>query len=252
MLYVYGIVRSDAQKTFEIEPIPGGSVVQTGPADAGLAFVSSDIGDAKPRASRANLLAHTRVLETVMKEADVLPIRFGTMIESDVDGGKVLADNAEEFARAFAAIEGRTEICLKINWPDGKVYDEIISRNGILRRERDALSVSNPNQSHYARIEFGKKVETAVAEVRAKDRDMIVNNLKDFADQMVEGPILDETMVVNLSFLVKRDQLATFDAAVERLDDLYDDRWTFRYVGPMPAFSFVDLKIDFAPEKESA
>ena len=252
MRYIYGIIRSNEQKVFNIEPLPGGDGVETGPAAAGLAFVSSEIGDAKPRASRANLLAHTRVLETVMKEADVLPIRFGTMIESDGEGGKVLTDNADEFARAFAAIEGRDEICLKVNWPEGKVYDEIISRNGILRRERDALSVSNPNQSHYARIEFGKKVETAVAEVRAKDCDMIVNILKDYVDQIVEGPILDETMVVNLSFLIKRNQMAAFDAAVERLDDLYDDRWTFRYVGPMPAFSFVDLKIDFAPEKESA
>jgi Gas vesicle synthesis protein GvpL/GvpF len=252
MLYVYGIVRSDVHKSFDIEPLPGGDVVQTVPAAAGLAFVSSDIGDAKPRASRANLLAHTRVLETIMKEADVLPIRFGTMIESNVDGGKVLADNADEIARAFASIEGRDEISLKIHWLEGKVYEEIMARNGILRRERDALSGSNPSQSHYARIEFGKKVESAVAEVRARDRDMIVNNLREFADQMVEGPILDDSMVVNLSFLIRRDQMTAFDAAVERLDDVYDNRWSFRYVGPMPAFSFVDLKIDFAPEKESA
>jgi hypothetical protein len=247
MLYVYGVVRDNGKKIFDITPLTGAAEVRTGPASSGLAFLSSDIGDLRPRASRMNLLAHTRVLEAVMEEMDVLPVRFGTLIESDCDGERVLADNKDEFARAFAEIEGHCEISLKINWGQGAVFEEVMERNPALRRERDAMNQGSGD--HYSKIDFGKKIENAIAEIRARDRAIIVHTLKGFADKFVEGAMLDDSMVVNLSFLVARDALSAFDAAVEKLDATHSGRWQFRYVGPMPTFSFVDLRIDFAPEK---
>jgi Gas vesicle synthesis protein GvpL/GvpF len=247
MRYIYGVVRENEQKSFDVDPLPGGASVETGPANSGLAFISSDIGDTKPRASRANLLAHTRVLEAVMQQADVLPVRFGTMIESDEDGERVLAKNAAEFARAFAEVEGRYEISLKINWAHDRIFDEVMEDNPTLRHERDMLNASH--QGQYSKIDFGKKVEAAVAQIRAIDCGMIVSALQPLSDKMIESPMLDDTMVANLSFLVHRDQLAWFDAGIEKVDLMHRDRWKFRYVGPMPTFSFVDLKIDFNPEK---
>jgi Gas vesicle synthesis protein GvpL/GvpF len=248
MLYVYGIVRAEEGQRFDVEPMPGAQSVETGPASDGLAFISSEVGDQRLRSSRANLLAHTRVLETVMKTHDVLPIRFGTLIDSNVDGARVLEANKEEFAHGFSVVEGCVEISLKVHWHHNKVFEDVMARNAGLRAERDDLSRVDPTRSHYARIEFGKKVENAIAAIRAEDSEVILRALRPSADQIIEGAALDDTMIVNLSCLVDRDRLTKFDIAVEKLDQLHSNRWTFRYVGPMPTFSFADLSINFSPE----
>lgn len=245
MRYVYGIVRNREQKLFEVEPISGGGQVTTGPANAGLAFISSEIEDQRLRPSRANLRAHTRVLEEVMQGCDVLPVRFGTMIDSDTVGEQVLAANSEEFSRAFNRIDGRCEITLKVSWASHSIFEEVIETFPALRRERDMLSAHAQGQS--AKIDFGKKVEAAIDQIRQQDSMAIVEALREHVDEMLKGTAAGETMVANLSLLVSREKLPLFDAALEQLDLAHRGRWQFSYVGPMPAFSFADMAIDFNP-----
>ncbi|MEM8725689.1 MAG: GvpL/GvpF family gas vesicle protein [Pseudomonadota bacterium] len=245
MRYVYGIVRENEQKTFDIEAISGSDKVQTGPANAGLAFISSDIGDKRLRPSRANIKAHTRVLEEVMKHGDVLPVRFGTLIDSDKVGEQVLEANQDEFARAFDRIQDCAEITLKISWASESIFDEVMETFPALQRERDMLNVQA--QSHSAKIDFGKKVEDAIGQIRAQDNRAINEALAQHLKEVTEGAITGETMVANLSFLVNKANIGWFDAALEKLDVQYRGRWKFAYVGPMPAFSFSDMRIDFNP-----
>ncbi|MEM9500787.1 MAG: GvpL/GvpF family gas vesicle protein [Pseudomonadota bacterium] len=245
MRYVYGIVRENAQKTYDIDPISGGGKVQTGPAKSGLAFISSEVGDKRLRPSRANIKAHTRVLEEIMTHCDILPVRFGTMIDSDTVGEQVLEANKDEFARAFSRIEDRCEITLKVNWASESIFDEVMETFPALKRERDMLNVQA--QSQTAKIDFGKKVENAITQIRQQDSKAVIEALREHADDVLEGTITGDTMVANLSFLVAKENVGWFDAALEKLDLVHRGRWQFSYIGPMPAFSFADMKIDFNP-----
>ncbi|MEM7701926.1 MAG: GvpL/GvpF family gas vesicle protein [Pseudomonadota bacterium] len=245
MRYVYGIVRGNDQKVFDIAPISGGDKVATGPAKAGLAFISSEIGDKRLRPSRANIKSHTRVLEEVMKHCDVLPVRFGTLIDSDTVGEQVLEANTDEFARAFGRIENRCEISIRASWASESIFDEVMETFPALKRERDMLNVQA--QSHSAKIDFGKKVEAAIAQIRSQDANAMLEALREHADDVIETAVVGETDVANLAFLVEKEKIGWFDAALEKLDLVHRGRWRFTYIGPMPAFSFSDMKIDFNP-----
>ena len=49
-------------------------------------------------------------------------------------------------------------------------------------------------------------------------------------------------MIMNSAFLVSRDQEADFDARVQTLGAKYD-KLTFRYTGPWPPYTFVNIRL---------
>ena len=52
-------------------------------------------------------------------------------------------------------------------------------------------------------------------------------------------------MIVNESFLVRRDREAAFDRAMEELAARTGERLVLRYVGPVPAYNFVSVRADW-------
>src|SRR3954467_4639026 len=78
--YVYGVTRAGA-----IERSPGegidGQLVEVG-THGGLAALASDAPKVPVKTSRRNLMAHSRVLQSVITETCVLPMQFGVVMPS--------------------------------------------------------------------------------------------------------------------------------------------------------------------------
>jgi hypothetical protein len=51
-----------------------------------------------------------------------------------------------------------------------------------------------------------------------------------------------EFMVLNAPFLVQRDRRQEFEDAVEEVAQERQERMSFRLLGPMPAYSFIDVE----------
>ena len=51
-------------------------------------------------------------------------------------------------------------------------------------------------------------------------------------------------MILNTAFLIKNINEPEFDKAVNALDEKYGDLMTFKYVGTLPLYNFVNLVID--------
>jgi Gas vesicle synthesis protein GvpL/GvpF len=251
MRYIYGIIRSETATTFDVEGLSGAIRPVSLPMAGGLAMVTSPHDNTVLRPTRKNMLAHTRVLETVMKEFDVLPVRFGTVVASDHSGVALLENNREQFLSAMETIQGRVELSIKIFWRDGVAFREVMTENARLTAERDRLASMDPGKSHYDRIEFGKAVGAAISAKRDTDSSAIIERLTPYAEKMLQGPITEDAMIVNLSMLVKRDMEKLLDQAINLIDDVHGKRWMIRYVGPIPAFSFVELSLH-VPETDQA
>lgn len=243
--YIYGIIRTHDVREFDIEGLgKRGAKPKSFPLGEGLAMISSAYDGAEIRPSRRNMLTHTRVLEHVLEHYDVLPMRFGTVLPAAQEGEAILRAQKEQFTQAFKAVEGARELSLKVFWRDGVAFEEIMDADEALRETRDMLAQRDPAQSHYERIEFGKKIEAAIALKREKEAKELRLRLQHLCRDMVEGSVNDDIMIANFSFLVDSEQEAALDDAVNLLDDVHGARLSLRYVGPMPPFSFVELKID--------
>jgi hypothetical protein len=241
-LYVYGIANNAAMFDADrLGPGIGGSAVHLLPSGP-LVALASPAPAGPVEGTRRNMLTHTAVLERAQAEADVLPIRFGTLAPDAEVLARSIAGAAGALQTALAGIAGRIELGVKASWRDGVAYREILDGDAALRALRDRLQSRPAAETYYERIELGRRVESALADRREADTRAILAELAPIAEREEPLKTLDDTMVLNRAFLVRREAEPCFDAAMERLAERFGSRLDFRYVGPVPPYNFVSLR----------
>ena len=67
--------------------------------------------------------------------------------------------------------------------------------------------------------------------------------LKPFAYDSKANKVSSDMMILNGAFLVCNERTADFDAAVQELDGQFGERMSFKYVGPLPPFNFIEIVV---------
>ena len=151
--YLYCIIKCQDERSFDdLQAIGGGDRMYTVVYED-LACVVSDSPDMKYDSTRANMMAHEKVIEEVMirEGFTVLPVRFGTVTrkgsaspEDDIRH-KLLKSKFKEFQDLHKEMEGKVELGLKALWRDEKaIFGEIIAENREIRRLRNSLTGQPP------------------------------------------------------------------------------------------------------------
>jgi hypothetical protein len=246
-LYVYGLLveKSTLDNTELLGLGVSGRPVRMLPepgVTAELIALVSDIPAGPVAQTRRNMVAHTAVLERAMACTNVLPVRFGTVAPDWSALAGCIRTNAAALRTALHEIEGRVELGVKASWREGVVFAEIVASDSELSRMRDRLRSRPASETYYERVELGRRVEAALAERRATEAAAIVAVLSPLAEREAELRALDEDMILNRAFLVRRENEALFDARMESVAERYAERVSFRYVGPVPPYNFVRLQ----------
>jgi len=247
--YLYCIIPCCENRTFDVNVIGnGGGVVHTVPHN-GLATVVSDSPVTQYESTRQNMVAHEKVLETVMKEFTLLPVRFGTITDyaSPIqDIQKLLGSRFEEFQKLLEDMGDKVELGLKAFWRDEKaIFEEIVAENTDIRRLRNSLSGKSPEATHFDRIGLGEMVKEALNRKRAKEAAKILQPLRRIAHSVIENEALGDRMVVNAAFLVNKSKEPEFDQVVGKLDQQFVERVAIKYIGSAPPYNFVNIIVDW-------
>lgn len=245
--YLYCLIPSNEAKAFAARGIQGDSVhtIQAEQAND-LAVVVSDSPLVEYERTRRNMLTHTKVLEEVMSEFTILPIRFGTVAPTeDLIHEKLLTLRHQEFTSLLQNMAGRVELGLKAFWREGTVFADIIAENEEIRRLRDKLQGSDPAKTHFERMRLGEMVEKAVEQKRITEAEMIMSHLEPLAEQVKRKKTFTDQMLVNAAFLVNQTNEAAFDTAIQELDAAMENRLMFKYVGPVPPYNFVNVVLNW-------
>lgn len=247
--YLYCIIPCPEERTFEVAAIGVEEAVVHTLCHKGLAAVVSDSPVKEYECTRRNMMAHERVLETVMREYTLLPVRFGTVADSESpeeDIQKLLLSKFEELHRLLGDMEGKAEMGLKAFWRDEKaIFEEIVAENPEIRQLRHSLSRISINVGHFDRIRLGEMVKRALDQKRAKEAARILPPLRRIAHSVRENEVLVDRMVVNAAFLIDRGKEAEFDYEVGKLDEQLGQRLAFKYVGPAPPYNFVNIVVNW-------
>ncbi len=217
---------------------------------ADLAAVASDAPYLRYDISRANVLAHQAVIEEAMTRGDVLPVRFGTVADSDRDIEEyLLRRGADQLRQQLEGVSGCVEMGLKVLWNSDRLFSEIADEDAAIRAMRDAIATQEPGATHYQRLQLGEMVDEAIQWRREREAQMVLEALQPLARESSVNRLLTDMMVVNAAFLVERGALAAFDAEVSALMAAQAGRLTCKYAGPLPPYSFVSLV--FSGEEET-
>jgi hypothetical protein len=229
-VYVYGLTSSgNAVRAQGVGDTPV-SVVEHGE----LGAIVSRIDGTRIRAKRRDLLRHSNVLQTAFAEGPVIPLRFGTVFESEADlVDDLLGARYEELVALLQQVEGVAELRIRATFREEELMAEIV---------RDDRNVKVLRHSSASPVQLGEAVADAVALRRdAAVREVLAELGSHAADIRVDDP-REELEVIRASFLVERRHVAQLERAAAKFADRHRERMTVELIGPMPPHSFVSLE----------
>lgn len=208
-----------------------------------LSCVVSNSPFRKYPVSRENCLAHQKVLEEVMREYTILPVRYGVIAEDlDLVRDKLLKDYYEMLQEQLDRMQGKVELGLKVMWKDmPAIYKEVVEENEELRKIRDALQ--KRGATHDQRMQLGEMVEKALIMKKEKEQKTLLSPLTSLASDQKDNYLMGEFMVINSVFLVGENTVKEFDQKVSQMADKHRERLKCKYFGPVPLYNFVNVPV---------
>ncbi|MGK5636712.1 GvpL/GvpF family gas vesicle protein [Streptomyces sp. URMC 126] len=235
--YVYGITSGDRAQLPEgltgIGQPPRQVRLVT---EAGLAAVVSDCPE-ELRPKRRDLLAHQQVLSEAGRKSSVLPMRFGSVCESDDDVVRVLSEHAEHYRSKLEQLSDRVEYNVKAVHHEDVVLHLVLAENADLRALAEANRKAGGG-SYEDRLRFGEKVAEAVRSREAWDAELVRDTLEPLAEGCRPGPE-SGGWFLNLSFLVAESAAERLLTTADRLRRAHP-QLDLKVNGPLPPYSFVD------------
>lgn len=208
-----------------------------------LACILSSTLMTKYLINRNNLMAHEKVIEEVMKEYTVLPIRFGTIATSNDEVRSLLMKNYHEFKKLLRSMDNKVELGLKVFWLNMDIiFKEIAASDREVKVLKERIQKKRKDFSLDERITLGEKVKNALERKREAEADEILRPLKSKCIDFCLNEPAGDSAVLNCAFLIDRMQEREFDDIVENLTRKHNNH-KFKYIGPSPPFNFVNLVI---------
>jgi hypothetical protein len=240
-VWVYGVVPADA-KLKELEgrdDLPDVWVVESGD----LAAIVGDAPEDDPKATRNQALAHSHVLDAAVRDAPVVPMRFGIMCPSDekVASG-ILVEHHDQLAELLGRLEDRVQLMLKVYYHEESLLREILEKEPEAAKLREAIQEAPEDATRDQRVRLGELISNAVEQRRERDSADILEQLQDVVLEAESEPIEKELMVLNAPLLVARDGVEELEKAVEEVAEPRSERMHFRLIGPMPAYHFIETE----------
>jgi hypothetical protein len=199
-----------------------------------------------------HLFAHQAVIEKILVERTVVPVKFGTMARDEEDVRTILEKGYPQLRAALEAMEGKIELDVVALWRDlDSVLREIGEEEEIQRARaaiatRPACAVAAgrpPKETTEERVRIGKLVKARLDRCREERATDIVQALEGLAQDMLPHALLDDRMILNTAVLVERSREGEVGQALERLNGRCAGRVDFRCVGPLPPYSFSTVEI---------
>lgn len=216
-------------------------------AHAGLGcVVSSHLGDdprtvARDRLFR-HLLRHQQIVEAVMRERTVLPVKFGTIVEDPSEIALFLEQARDSLAGALESARGKIEVEVAATW-DLVPALEAVRRETVVAGAIKVLAAAD-NPSTVDKVRLGRLVKVAMDCRKDTYREMILARLGPLAHGVVSNALLSEELIMNVAFLIDRARQREFDRQILELDRLTGNEIRLRTIGPLPPYSFhtVDVR----------
>ena len=245
--YIYGIIQTNERKSFcsiglndpkkEVYTVPYqdiSAVVSDSPI---IAYDSMT----KDRVVK-DLFSHQWVIEKIMKDHTIIPMKFGTFVEKEEEVFEILKKGLKQLKETLSLISNKIELDLVALWNKEIIFKEIAGEREIkVLKEKIASDPADPQLND--RIKLGRMVEKSLKKKNLEYAEEILGALKEKAFDFCTHDTLDNIMILNSSFLLDRDGEKDFDKKLNELDEKYEKKINFRYVGPLPPYGFSTIEV---------
>lgn len=243
-IYIYGILKTSGSE-------PPGEIVLNNPVVPAVQTVPyKDIAaifsrrpliayDAVAKEKVVQDLAiHQLVLEKLMIRYPIIPVKFGTMVETEEAVSAFLAKGYDLLHKQLDKMEGKIELDIVAWWELPKILPVLSRHNSQLQEEQEKLAQKGASASTEDKIQLGRSIEQALNTEKASYQQLILRTLQPRAEEISAHDPANDEMIFNTAFLLEKQNERLFHMLVDTLDQQLESNVNFRVVGPLPAYSF--------------
>jgi len=214
-----------------------------------IAAVASPLATAEVPPTEANLWQHETVIEALMADRTVLPVRFGTVLANEAAVQAALAAHYADFVASLARVRGQVELGLRVLWDDEEqrsrgAGEQGSERDSPLHLRTSAPLLSGSGRSYLlARLEEERQARAWRQQAEALASELHIP-LARLARESTQQVLITPRLLLTAAYLVERDRVVAFRREVEVLRTAHP-ALRFLCTGPWPPYSFVT---DCVPE----
>jgi len=248
-IYIYGIIKTSGPQEFgNIGIGDEGTSVQTLEFKDVAAVISRCpfvVYDFLPKEKIVkDLVIHQYVLERVMEGFTVIPVKFGTMVETEDDTIKFLAEGYPLLSDELEKNEKKIELDVVASWELAKILPAIYHGNDQIHIQQREIAQQGNKASFEEKIALGKLIEQALITTKADYHQMILQTFNTITKRTCLHDLADEQMIFNGAFLLEKKDEETFHQMLNDLDQKLENTLNFRVVGPLPPYSFSTIILE--------
>jgi hypothetical protein len=208
-----------------------------------IAAVTSPLPADSMLAGRAELLAHSHVLDAIAAAGPVVPVRFGSVLQStDAVARELLEPRHDELLAILGELAGHAQFTVRARYDEQQILTEVVAENAEIAQLR-ALTRERPDASSYGeRVRLGELVARALEAKSIEDGRRLLAELERYATAVNVRESAGLDRLLDVALLVDDSRRAEFEEAVEALAAEFAGRARLKLVGPTAPYDFVDTE----------
>jgi gas vesicle protein GvpL/GvpF len=243
-VYLYGISSRYESGGPPVKGVEGSDVKPV--EHAGVIALTSPLhGEAL---AARDLRAHWRVLERAFEQGTVLPVRFGTVMESEEAlRERILKPNADRLSELLREMAGLVQLNVRGQYEEEMLLRQIVRRSPAIAALRERSRSLGERSTPSAQFQLGQLVEAEVARQTVEDTEVVLRTLEPLASS-ARADEATYPSAFNLAFLIEEQTQRSFGEQVAAVSEQLGERIAVRCIGPLPPFSFAraDLREESA------
>ncbi len=211
-----------------------------------LTGVMSFVTTRQIQPTEANLWQHEAIVEALMADRTVLPVRFGTVFSNEATAQAELLTHQTDLIANLKRVRGRVELGLRVLINDEQPPSRAALQEQAQDDERDAVAPTtsapisrgraylNARQEEERQARAARQqAETLAAEIHTALAHLIVES--------VQQVLVTPRLLLTAAYLVERDRVEAFRQQIVTLSAAYP-ALSLLCTGPWPPYNFVDLQ----------
>lgn len=197
-----------------------------------------------------NAREHVEVINLIMENHEVIPFKFGTIFQAELNLRKFITDYSSSLKENFYNVGGREEWSVKI-YCDRKTLttqiDELSEEAATLEKQ---IMASSPGRAYLLKRKKADLIENEIDRICKNFGQENFDKFKSLSESTNLNNLLpkeftgrEDTMILNATFLVGKDKVKDFKELLEALENKgKNSGFLLEMTGPWPPFSFISLK----------
>lgn len=234
-IYAYAIIDSNIEINGFINGLEESRVYNIPFRDVGV--IVSELENRISDVTKDHVLRHEEVVEKLMENFTVLPVRFCTLFNRKEDLISMMDDYYDDFQADLYRLRNKVEFGIKVIWPGAIIRKRI--EDAYRKALNDLLPPNGSLAKNFMKEKFEKyKIDGEFEE----EADRCIAVIDDFFKRLISERKFEKlktgNLLLNASYLVDRDRQNDFKKAFEELRASPGDL-RYLFTGPWPPYNFV-------------